>query len=184
MIELVLLDVSGAVLSASKTALALMGLPKQANFEGLALSSLLDRSHPLLATVEAAIANNTEAHEVTIAAGDGEQAEHPALLVSLYRLKHGRKNAGFLVTLREKVPRESLREQLPDSKVSTEQEAWISDAAHQLRGPLHGMNMRLELLKREVGDSPTQRHIEKLNYQVQRLDQAVEELLRACGRKA
>src|SRR5258708_30984206 len=53
----------------------------------------------------------------------------------------------------------------------------ISGLAHQLRSPLHGMNMRLELLSREAGDVGG-RHIDKLRHEVTRLDEAVEALLR------
>jgi signal transduction histidine kinase len=53
----------------------------------------------------------------------------------------------------------------------------ISGLAHQLRSPLHGMNMRLELLSREAGDVGG-KHIDRLRHEVTRLDEAVEALLR------
>ena len=53
----------------------------------------------------------------------------------------------------------------------------ISGLAHQLRSPLNGMNMRLELLRHEAGDAGA-KHIDKLRHEVTRLDEAVEALLR------
>jgi len=181
--ELMLLDDRGAVLAAGETALTLIGLPKHSEFKGRPLSAMLGQTHALLPIVDAAISSDAEAREVTIRAGDDNGTEQRTVIVSLFRLRTGRKKTGFLITLRQKDPQESATDRIPESKGPAEQAAWISDAAHHLRSPLHGMNMRLELLKREVGDSPAQRHIEKLHTQVQRLDQAVEDLLRACGRR-
>jgi len=53
----------------------------------------------------------------------------------------------------------------------------ISGLAHQLRSPLNGMNMRLELLRHEAGDAGA-KHIDKLRHEVTRLDESVEALLR------
>jgi len=180
--DLILLDESGAVLAASVTARALIGLPRDAVFEGLALPALLGQSHPLLPLVAAAVTSNVETREMTISADNSGQIEQPSLVMSIFRLKDGRKTTGFLLTLREKDQRQRPAERSSETSSPPEQEAWISDAAHHLRSPLHGMNMRLELLSREVADTPAHRHVEKLRSQIQRLDQAVEELLRACGR--
>ncbi len=54
--------------------------------------------------------------------------------------------------------------------------ALISGVAHQLRSPLQGMNLRLELLK-GAGLESKERHIDKLRQEVERLDKAVETLL-------
>jgi signal transduction histidine kinase len=55
-------------------------------------------------------------------------------------------------------------------------EVLISDVAHHLRGPLHAMNLRLELLKSE--ESAADRHLEKLRKEIYRVDRAVDALLR------
>jgi signal transduction histidine kinase len=46
-----------------------------------------------------------------------------------------------------------------------------------LRSPLHGMNLRLELLRND-GEEGKSRHIDRLRQEVDRLDHAVEALLR------
>ena len=53
----------------------------------------------------------------------------------------------------------------------------ISGMAHQLRSPLHGMNLRLELLRESRGEG-VDRHVDKLRQDVERLDQAIEAILR------
>jgi signal transduction histidine kinase len=53
----------------------------------------------------------------------------------------------------------------------------IAGLAHQLRNPLHGMTMRLELLRREIGEAGA-RHLDKLRQDVTRMDEAIEALLR------
>jgi len=54
--------------------------------------------------------------------------------------------------------------------------ALISGLAHQLRNPLHGMAMRVELLRPEVSQGG-ERHLDKLRQDIRRLDQALEALL-------
>jgi signal transduction histidine kinase len=53
----------------------------------------------------------------------------------------------------------------------------MSGLAHQLRNPLHGMAMRVELLRPEVGEGGA-RHLDKLHHDIKRLDEALEALLR------
>jgi signal transduction histidine kinase len=55
--------------------------------------------------------------------------------------------------------------------------ALMAGVAHQLRGPLHGMSLRLELLRNDDGEGKS-RHLERLRQEVERLDHAVEALLR------
>lgn len=55
--------------------------------------------------------------------------------------------------------------------------ALMSGLAHQLRNPLHGMAMRVELLRPEVSEGGV-RHIDKLRQDIKRLDEALEALLR------
>jgi len=98
-----LVDEVEAVLLANDTARALLGLGTQSAIEGLPLSALLDGAHPLLAMVRAALAGNTEARDVAIRLGNDLQAEHPSLLVSLFRLGQERK-AGLLILLRDMQP--------------------------------------------------------------------------------
>jgi two-component system, NtrC family, sensor histidine kinase AtoS len=54
--------------------------------------------------------------------------------------------------------------------------AFISGLAHQLRNPLHGMALRVELLRPEVNEGG-ERHLDKLRHDIKRLDEALEALL-------
>ena len=173
-----LLDEHGVVLFANDTARALLDLNSQGAIEGLALSALLNRTHPLLAMAQAALAGNTEARDVAIHLGDGSEARQTSLLVSLFRLGQERKAAGLLIMLRDMQPVRDLESVVDYSDRLVRLGALISGVAHQLRSPLQGMSLRLELLKQEVGGTPGERHIEKIRYEVQRLDQAIEALLR------
>jgi len=173
-----LLDEHGVVLFANDTARALLDLNSQGAIEGLALSALLNRTHPLLAMAQAALAGNTEARDVAIHLGDGSEARQTSLLVSLFRLGQERKAAGLLIMLRDMQPVRDLESVVDYSDRLARLGALISGVAHQLRSPLQGMSLRLELLKQEVGGTPGERHIEKIRYEVQRLDQAIEALLR------
>jgi signal transduction histidine kinase len=53
--------------------------------------------------------------------------------------------------------------------------ALISALAHQLQNHLHGMTMRLELLRREVNEGGA-RHLDKLRQDITSLDEAIEAL--------
>jgi signal transduction histidine kinase len=173
-----LLDEGGAVLFANDTARALLGLANQGPIEGVSLAALVDRSHPLLAMVKAALAGNTEARDVAIRLPDGSKAQHSSLLVSLFRLGQERKAAGLLIMLRDMQPVSELENVVDYSNRLARLGALISGVAHQLRSPLQGMNLRLELLAQEVNGTGADRHIVRLRHEVQRLDQAVEALLR------
>ncbi|HYR80030.1 MAG TPA: ATP-binding protein [Candidatus Dormibacteraeota bacterium] len=83
----------------------------------------------------------------------------------------------MLVVLRDLQPVIELETALDASNRLARLGTLISGLAHQLRSPLHGMNMRLELLSREAGDVGG-KHIERLRHEVTRLDEAVEALLR------
>jgi signal transduction histidine kinase len=170
-----LVDEVGAVLFANETARALLELTTHGAIEGLSLSALLDGAHPLRAMVEAALEDNTEARDVAIRPHHDSDS---SLLVSLFRLGQERKAAGLLIMLRDMQPVKELESVVDYSNRLARLGALISGVAHQLRSPLQGMNLRLELLKQEVGGTPAERHIEKIRHEVQRLDQAVEALLR------
>ena len=173
-----LLDEEGSILFANDTARALLGLTTQGAIEGLSLSALLDSSHPLLAMVGAALEGNNQARDVAIRVSDASKAERSSLLVSLFRLGQERKAAGLLIMLRDMGPVRELEDAVQDSNRLARLGGLISGVAHQLRNPLQGMNLRLELLSQEVQGTGADRHIAKLRQEVNRLDQAVEALLR------
>jgi signal transduction histidine kinase/HAMP domain-containing protein len=172
-----LLDEHAAVLFANDIARSLLNLTNQGAIEGVSLSALLDSAHPLLAMVGPALEGNTEARDVAIRLSDSSKDDR-SLLVSLFRLGQERKAAGLLIMLRDMQPVRELENVVEDSNRLARLGALISGVAHQLRNPLQGINLRLELLAQEVNGPGADRHIIKLRSEVQRLDQAVEALMR------
>ena len=168
----VLLDANGVVLFANEKAQSVLA-PKKGKdtLEGGTFSTILDSAHPLLGLVQSAVAG-TGAHDVPLVLPDGAN-----FLVSFFRLGHERTPAGLLIVLRDLQPVIELETALDASNRLARLGTLISGLAHQLRSPLHGMNMRIELLSREVGDAGA-RHVDKLRHEVTRLDESVEALLR------
>ena len=166
----VLLDTNGVVLFANKEAQERLA-PKNDSLEGASLASVLDPEHPLLALVQSTVAG-TEAHDVPLTLPAGG-----TYLVSFLRLGRERVPAGLLVVLRDLAPVMELETALDSSNRLARLGTLISGLAHQLRSPLNGMNMRLELLRHEAGDKGA-KHIDKLRHEVTRLDEAIEALLR------
>lgn len=97
--------------------------------------------------------------------------------MSFFRLGRERVPAGLLIVLRDLKPVIELETALDSSNRLARLGTLISGLAHQLRSPLNGMNMRLELLRHEAGEKGS-KHIDKLRHEVTRLDEAVEALLR------
>ena len=166
----VLLDANGVVLFANKEAQERLA-PKNDSLEGASLASVLGPEHPLLALVQSTVAG-TEAHDVPLALPAGG-----TYLVSFFRLGRERVPAGLLIVLRDLQPVIELETALDSSNRLARLGTLISGLAHQLRSPLNGMNMRLELLRHEAGDKGA-KHIDKLRHEVTRLDEAIEALLR------
>ena len=166
----VLLDANGVVLFANKEAQERLA-PKNDSLEGASLASVLDPEHPLLALVQSTVAG-TEAHDVPLTLPAGG-----TYLVSFFRLGRERVPAGLLIVLRDLAPVMELETALDSSNRLARLGTLISGLAHQLRSPLNGMNMRLELLRHEAGDKGA-KHIDKLRHEVTRLDEAIEALLR------
>ena len=166
----VLLDANGVVLFANKEAQERLA-PKNDSLEGVSLASVLTPEHPLLALVQSTVAG-TEAHDVPLALPAGG-----TYLVSFFRLGRERVPAGLLIVLRDLQPVIELETALDSSNRLARLGTLISGLAHQLRSPLNGMNMRLELLRHEAGDKGA-KHIDKLRHEVTRLDEAIEALLR------
>jgi signal transduction histidine kinase/HAMP domain-containing protein len=166
----VLLDANGVVLFANKEAQERLA-PKNDSLEGTSLASVLTPEHPLLALVQSTVAG-TEAHDVPLTLPAGG-----TYLVSFLRLGRERVPAGLLIVLRDLAPVMELETALDSSNRLARLGTLISGLAHQLRSPLNGMNMRLELLRHEAGDKGA-KHIDKLRHEVTRLDESIEALLR------
>lgn len=166
----VLLDANGVVLFANDEAQKLLA-PKAGALDGVSLAAALDPSHPLLALAQSTVAG-TEAHDVPLKLPGGG-----TYLVSFFRLGRERIPAGLLIVLRDLAPVIELQTALDSSNRLARLATLISGLAHQLRSPLNGMNMRLELLRHEAGEAGA-RHVDKLRREVTRLDEAIEVLLR------
>ncbi len=166
----VLLDATGVVLFANKEAQERLA-PKNGPLEGAPLASALDHGHPLLALLQSTV-TGTEAHDVPLALPAGG-----TYLISFFRLGRERIPAGMLIVLRDLKPVIELETAMDSSNRLARLGTLISGLAHQLRSPLNGMNMRLELLRHEAGGAGA-KHIDKLRHEVTRLDEAVEALLR------
>ena len=166
----VLLDANGVILFANEEAQKLLA-PKAGALDGVSLASALDPSHPLLALAQSTV-SGTEAHDVPLKLPGG--GTH---LVSFFRLGRERIPAGLLIVLRDLTPVIELQTALDSSNRLARLATLISGLAHQLRSPLNGMNMRLELLRHEAGEAGS-RHVDKLRREVTRLDEAIEVLLR------
>ena len=166
----VLLDANRVVLFANKEAQERLA-PRNGPLEGASMTSVLGPDHPLLALVESTT-TGTEAHDVPLTLPAGG-----TFLVSFFRLGRERIPAGLLIVIRDLTPVKELETALDSSNRLARLGTLISGLAHQLRSPLNGMNMRLELLRHEAGDAGA-RHIDKLRKEITRLNEAVEALLR------
>jgi two-component system, NtrC family, sensor histidine kinase AtoS len=166
-----MLDPSSAILFANQQARDNLA-PAGEKMEGRTLKAVLGDDHPLVSLAASAIDAGVEAHDVPI-----ELERGSSLLVSFYKLGHGRTPAGVLAILRDMRPVLELQTAVDYSNRLARLGALISGVAHQLRSPLQGMNLRLELL-RSAGVENKERHIERMQQEIERLDNAVEALLR------
>ena len=166
-----MLDPSSAILFANQQAREKLA-PAAEKMEGRTLKSVLGDDHPLVSLAASTIDAGVEAHDVPI-----ELERGSSFLVSFYKLGHGRTPAGLLAILRDMRPVIELQTALDYSNRLAHLGALISGVAHQLRSPLQGMNLRLELL-RSAGVENKDRHIERMQQEIDRLDTAVEALLR------
>jgi signal transduction histidine kinase len=175
----VLVDSGGSLLFANREARVVLGLDKTPGVEGRPLGVLLRRNHPLVAMAEAALESGSEAQDVPMnlsANGDGDGA---SMLISFFRLGAARKPVGLLILLRDMNAVQELESVVDQSTRLARLGGLISGVAHQLRSPLHGMNLRLELMREDaLRGNDIEKHINRLRGEVERLDQSVEALLR------
>ena len=174
----VLLDSAGSLLFANREAQSVLGFAKTATIEGHPLSVLLRKNHPLVSMAEAALESGSEAQDVALSPG-GNGDDRASMLVSCFRLGSSRKPVGLLLLLRDMNAVRELETVVDYSNRLARLGGLISGVAHQLRSPLHGMNLRLELLRQDAIDGhDIEKHINRLRNEVDRLDQSVEALLR------
>ena len=175
----VLVDSGGSLLFANREARVVLGLDKTPGVEGRPLGVLLRRNHPLVAMADAALESGSEAQDVPMnlsANGDGDGA---SMLISFFRLGAARKPVGLLILLRDMNAVQELESVVDQSTRLARLGGLISGVAHQLRSPLHGMNLRLELMREDaLRGNDIEKHINRLRGEVERLDQSVEALLR------
>jgi signal transduction histidine kinase len=168
---IILLDAAGSILFANPRAKELLAAGS-AEVDGQPLKTLLGENHRLVTLVASTMETGAEAHDVTLDFSKGA-----SFLVTFFKLGRGRMPAGLLLLMRDLQPVIELETALDYSNRLARLGALISGVAHQLRSPLHGMNLRLELLRND-GEEGKSRHIDRLRQEVDRLDHAVEALLR------
>ncbi len=176
---LVLLDSAGLLLFANHEARVALGLDRSGSIEGRPLAVLLRKNHPLVSMTEAAIESGSEAHDVPLSLSLNGNSDRSSTLVSFFRLGTSRNPVGLLLLLRDMNAVRELETLVDYSNRLARLGGLISGVAHQLRSPLHGMNLRLELLREDASHgNDIEKHINRLRGEVERLDQSVEALLR------
>jgi signal transduction histidine kinase len=172
-----LLDAGGAVLFANAEAQDRLGLPASGLAEGKPLKLLLGSNHPLIHAIETATATGIEPRDAALDLTPGQTPER--LLVSLFALGHGPEPPGMLVVARDLKLMRELETVVEHSDRLIRLGTVISGVAHQLRNPLNAMNLQLELLSHDVErSSNAERRVRALRNEIERLDHAVDALLR------
>src|SRR5215831_15219708 len=175
----VLVDSGGSLLFANREARVVLGLDKTPGVEGRPLGVLLRRNHPLVAMAEAALESGSEAQDVPMNLSGNADGDGASMLISFFRLGAARKPVGLLILLRDMNAVQELESVVDHSTRLARLGGLISGVAHQLRSPLHGMNLRLELLREDaLRGNDIEKHVNRLRGEVERLDQSVEALLR------
>jgi signal transduction histidine kinase len=172
-----LLDAGGAVLFANAEAQERLALPAGGLAEGKPLKLLLGTDHPLIRAIETATATGVEPRDAALELTPGQAPER--LLVSLFALGHGPEPPGMLVVARDLKLMRELETVVEHSDRLVRLGSVISGVAHQLRNPLNAMNLQLELLSHDVERSGNAvRRVRALRDEIERLDQAIDALLR------
>jgi signal transduction histidine kinase len=176
----ILLDARGVVLFANNEAHGRLGLPAGGSANGKPLRMLIGRDHPLARTIETAYAVGSEVHDLALDLGEGgEGAARGRLLVSIFSLGRGPEPPGLLVIIRDLKPVQELENVVNYSGQLARLGGLISGVAHQIRNPLNAMSLQLELLAHDGGKGrPLEERINGLRREINRLDQAVNGLLR------
>jgi signal transduction histidine kinase len=173
----VLLDAGGAVLFANTEAQTRLSLPAAGQAEGKPLKLLLGGGHPLIRAIETATATGIELRDAALDLTGGESPER--LLVSLFALGPGPEPPGMLVVARDLRLMRELETVVEYSDRLVRLGSVISGVAHQLRNPLNAMSLQLELLSHDVErNGNAVRRVRALRDEIERLDRAIEALLR------
>lgn len=174
----ILLDARGVVLFANNEAQGRLGLPAGGSANGRALPLLLGGDHPLARTIETAYAVGSEVHDLALDLGDRGGARG-RLLVSIFPLGRGPEPPGLLVIIRDLKPVQELENVVNYSGQLARLGGLITGVAHQIRNPLNAMSLQLELLANAgAAGRPIEERIAGLRREINRLDQAVNGLLR------
>jgi signal transduction histidine kinase len=173
----ILLDAAGAVLFANAEAQERLGLPAGGLAEGKPLKLLLGADHPLIRAIETAAATGIEPRDAALELSPGQTAER--LLVSLFALGHGPEPPGMLVVARDLKLMREIENVVEHSDRLIRLGSVISGVAHQLRNPLNAMSLQLELLSHDLDrNGNAARRVYALRDEIERLDRAVDALLR------
>jgi signal transduction histidine kinase len=172
-----LLDAGGAVLFANAEAQGRLGLPAGGLAEGKALNLLIGKDNPLERMIQTAYATGTEVRDVALDLTDGGDPNR--VLVSIFSLGHGPEPPGLLVVVRDLESMRELENVVDYSGRLVRLGGLISGVAHQIRNPLNAMNLQLELLLQDAArEIPIDQRVRALRQEVERLDRAVNALMR------
>jgi signal transduction histidine kinase/HAMP domain-containing protein len=172
-----LLDSGGAVLFANAEAQGRLGLPAGGLAEGKELSLLIGKDNPLERMVETAYTTGTEVRDVALDLTEGGDPNR--VLVSIFSLGHGPEPPGLLVVVRDLESMRELESVVDYSGRLVRLGGLISGVAHQIRNPLNAMNLQIELLSQDAGRNvPIEQRVRGLRNEVERLDRAVNALMR------
>jgi PAS domain S-box-containing protein len=165
------LDSDRVVLYANPGASAFFGATGR-TLKGHKAETLLGPDHPVVGLLHSADNPGQKSHNLRI-----ESPEGSIFLVSVFRMDREPIAGAFLLVLRDIRQIVEHQERLDHESRPIREITLISGLAHQLRSPLHGMNMRLELLRKECGEG-ADRHVERLRQEIQRIDQAIGTILK------
>jgi signal transduction histidine kinase/HAMP domain-containing protein len=174
---MLLLDSAGVILFANAEAQGRLGLPSGGLADGKPLSMLLGKDNPLTRMTQTAYASGTEVHDVALDLGDPSNPTR--FLVSISSLGQGPNPPGLLVILRDLEPVRELENVVEYSGRLVRLGGLLSGVAHQIRNPLNAMSLQLELLRQQADQGrPVERQVQALRTEIERLDQAVDALMR------
>lgn len=173
-----LIDADGSLLFANAEARRRLGLGEgSGKSEGKPLGLLLGHEHPLMQLVAPALSVGSDVHDVAFELT--ESGDSARFLVSIFSLGQGPAPAGLLVMLRDLARMSELETVVDYSSRLARLGGLLSGIGHQIRSPLNAMAMQLELLRQEAGGSePVEQRIERVSREINRLDRAIEALMR------
>jgi signal transduction histidine kinase len=165
----IVLDRDGRLVSASPEAQTILGRPMP-QAVGQPLPAVLGPDHPLLAILQpAAGAQPTTFHYAKLDGPDGAARE---LRVAHHAIQDGAAVTGTVIVIQHLEPIRAMESLLAHSVQMSELGGLTAGVAHEVRNPLNGITIQLELLRRQMApDVPSARQaLDVIEREVRRLD--------------